>query len=188
MQVSPRALITAIHGLLFGGFFLLAVFGVVVELIRSAFASETSELTNSGRFLASLYLWMTAFLAWAAVALGTYFVYPLYRAVPPPGTTDLASFPQALLLASNTTSGWHRLAMEWKEHIAWLTPIAATMFAYVMTRQRLAMRAHAQVRKAVATFALVAFASAAIAAFFGAMINKHAPVDGKSQIQLLKER
>jgi hypothetical protein len=187
MQISARALITAVHGLLFGGFFLLAVFGVLVELIRSACASQTSALTKSGRSLATLYLWTTAVLAWAAVIIGTYLVYPLYRAVPPPRTGDLASFPQALLLASNTTSGWHRLGMEWKEHIAWIAPIAVTMVAYVMTRQRSAMRAHAQVRKAVVTFALVAFASAAIAAFFGAMINKHAPLGVGSEIRQLRE-
>jgi hypothetical protein len=188
MQISTRALITALHGLLFGGFFLLAVFGLLVELSRSAYASQNSELTESGRHLAGLYLWITAALAWTTVLIGTYIVYPLYRAVPPPGTADLASFPQALLLASATTSGWHRLGMEWKEHIAWIAPIAATMVAYVMTRQRSAMKTYVQLRNAVITFALVAFASAAVAALFGAMINKHAPVEGGSQIHLLGER
>lgn len=187
MQISGRALVTVIHGILFGGFFLLAVFGVVIELIRSAYASQPSELTKSGRSLATLYLWTTAVLAWAAVVMGTYFVYPWYRAVPPPGTFDLASFPQTLLLASKTTSGWHRLGMEWKEHIAWIAPIAFTMVAYVMIAQRSAMKAYAQVRKAIVTFALVALASAAIAAFFGAMINKQAPVNGGPEIQLVKE-
>lgn len=187
MQISARALITAIHGLLFGAAFLLAVFGVLVELIRSAYASQSSDLNEPGRALAVFYLWTTAALAWVAVVIGTYFVYPLYRAAPPPATGDLASFPQALLLASGTTSGWHRLGMEWKEHVAWLAPIAITMVAYVMTKQRSVMKAHPEVRKAVMTFALVAFASAAIAGLFGAMINKHAPVEGGSEIRLLKE-
>ena len=187
MQISVWALIAAVHGLLFGGFFLLAAFGVLVELARSAYARQTVELTKSGRSLATLYLWTTAVLAWAAVVIGTYLIYPLYRAVPPSGTSDFASFPQAFLLASNTTSAWHRLGMEWKEHIAWIAPIAVTMVAYVMTRQRPAMKAYAQVRKAVVTFALVAFASAAIAAFFGAMINKKAPVEGGSEIRLVTE-
>lgn len=78
--------------------------------------------------------------------------------------------------------------MEWKEHVAWLAPIAATMIAYVLTTQRSAVKAYARLRRAVITFALVAFASAAIAAFFGAMINKHAPVEGGAQIHLLEER
>lgn len=83
MEITTRALITAFHGLLFGGVFILAVFGVLVELIRSAYASQPSELTVSGRSLATVYLWATAILAWAAVVVGTYFVYPLYRAVAP---------------------------------------------------------------------------------------------------------
>ena len=187
MQISPRALITAIHGILFGGAFLLAAFGVVVELVRSAYAKSGSDLNESGRSLAALYLSITPVLAWTAVVIGTYIVYPWYRAAPPPGTADLASFPQALLLANSATSGWHRLGMEWKEHVAWLAPIAVTMVAYVMTRQRSAMRVHRQVRNAVVMFALVAFASTAIAALFGAMINKHAPVEGGSEIRLVKE-
>lgn len=188
MEISTRALITALHGLLFGGFFLLAVFGLVVELSRSEHASQASELTRSGRYLAAFYLWITAGLAWTAVLIGTYVVYPWYRAAPPPGTANLASFPQAFLLASGATAGWHRLGMEWKEHLAWIAPIAATVVAYVMTRQRSAMKAYAQLRKAVITFAVVAFVSAAIAGLFGAMINKHAPVDGGSEIHLLTEK
>jgi Na+/proline symporter len=93
-------------------------------------------------------------------------------------------FPQAFLIASSTTSGWHRPGMEWKEHFAWIAPIAATLVAHVMTRQRSAMKVYARLRTAVITFALVAFAAAAVAAFFGAMINKQAPVEGGSQIHL----
>lgn len=188
MEISTQALITTLHGLLFGGFFLLAVFGLLVELTRAAYASQTSELTESGRYLATLYLWITAGLAWMAVLSGTYLVYPLYRTVPPPGSADLALFPQTLLLASSTTSGWHRLGMEWKEHVAWIAPISTTMIAYVMTKQRSAIRAYPQFRKVVITFALVAFGAAAIAAFFGAMINKHAPLEGGSPVHLVSER
>jgi hypothetical protein len=187
MQMSARALITAVHGMLFGGFFSLAVFGILVELIRSSYAEPGSELTQRGRSVASVYLWITAALGWAAVLAGTYFVYPWYRAIPPPGIADLTAFPQALLLASSTTSGWHRLGMEWKEHVAWLAPIAITMFAYIATTQRSAMKAYPQIRRAVLIFALVAFASAGAAAFFGAMINKHAPVKGGREIHLLRE-
>jgi hypothetical protein len=187
MQISVRAFITAVHGLLFGVFFVLAVFGLVVELIRSTYAAPDSELNRQGRSLAAVYVWATAILGWAAVFVGTYIVYPWYRAVPPPGIADLASFPQSLLLASTATSGWHRLGMEWKEHVAWLAPIAVTMVAYVLTKQRSAIKAYPQIRKAVLAFALIAFASAVIAALFGAMINKHAPTKGGSEIHLLKE-
>lgn len=188
MQISLREFITAIHGLLFGGFFILGIFGIVVELVRSGYATEPSKLTPDGRSLASLYLSLTAMLGWAAVLAGTYIIYPWYRAVPPAGTTDLNGFPKSLLLASSTTSGWHNLGMEWKEYVAWLAPIAITMVAYVWTKQRPAMKKYPQVRTAVLVFALVAFASAGIAGLFGAMISKHAPVKGGSEIHLLKER
>jgi hypothetical protein len=187
MQISVRAFITAVHGLLFGGFFILAVFGLLVELIRSTYAAPDSELNRKGRSLAAVYLWGTVILGWAAVFVGTYIVYPWYRAVPPPGIADLASFPQRFLLASTATSGWHRLGMEWKEHVAWLAPIAVTMAAYVLTKQRSAIKAYPQIRKAVLAFALIAFASAVTAALFGSMINKHAPTKGGSEIHLLKE-
>jgi hypothetical protein len=187
MQISVREFITVIHGLLFGSFFILGIFGIVVELTRSAYATEPSKLTAVGRSFASLYLSITAVLGWAAVLAGTYIIYPWYRAVPPAGTTDLTEFPKSLLLASNTTSGWHSLGMEWKEYVAWLAPIAITMVAYVWTKQRAAIQKYPQVRKAVLVFALVAFAAAGAAGFFGAMINKHAPVKGGSEIHLLKE-
>jgi hypothetical protein len=187
MQISARAFFTALHGLLFRGFFLLAVFGLLVELIRSNYSAQPSELTQPGRLLAALYLCGAVILGWAAVFAGAYVVYPWYRAAPTEGAAELAGFPQSLLLASSTTAGWHRLGMEWKEHIAWFAPIASTMVAYVLTQQRAAVRAYPQVRKAILTFAFVAFASAGLAAFFGAMMNKHAPVRGGSEIHLLKE-
>lgn len=187
MQFSARALITSVHGLLFGGFFLMAIFGLLVEVARSAYSTQSSELNETGRSLAAFYLWGTAVLGWLAVLVGTYVVYPWYRALPPAGTASLAAFPQSLLLASSATAGWHRLGMEWKEHVAWFAPIAATMIAHVLTRQRAAMKRYARIRKALLAFVLVTFASAAVAAFFGAMINKHAPVTGGSEIHVLKE-
>jgi len=187
MQINARALITGIHGLLFGGFFILALFGLVVELIRSAYTTPDSNLSERGRSLASFYLWATALLGWAAVFVGLYIVYPWYRAVPPLGTTDFAAFPQHLLLARSATSGWHRLGMEWKEHVSWVAPIAVTVAADVMINQRSAMKAYPQIRKAILVFALVAFASAGTAALFGAMISKNAPVNGGREIHLISQ-
>lgn len=187
MQISVRALVTVIHGLLFGGFFIMGAFALFVELMRSAYSTAPSELSPRGRSLANLFLWVTVALGWAAVFAGAYLVYPWYRAVPPVGTTDLTGFPQRLLLASSTTAGWHELGMEWKEHVAWLAPIAFTMIAYLFTKQRQAIKKHPQIREAILTFTLTGFAAAGIAGFFGAMINKHAPVKGGSEIHLLTE-
>jgi hypothetical protein len=185
MEITLRALITLIHGMLFGAFFLMAIYGLVVELYRSAYVEQPSPLTTRGYSLERLYLFSMVALGWAAVLTGTYIIYPWYRAVPPAGMTDLALYPKYLLKSSATTAGWHDLGMEWKEHIAWIAPIAATMVAYVFTKYRESLREHPQVRKAVLVFALGAWGAAAIAGFFGAMLNKYAPVNGGSTIHLM---
>jgi hypothetical protein len=59
-----------------------------------------------------------------------------------------------------------------------------TMVAYVVTKYRLSIRDHPQVRTAVLAFALVAFGVAGVAGFFGAMLNKYAPVNGGPAIHL----
>lgn len=115
---------------------------------------------------------------------GAYVIYPWYRAVPPPGTTDLAMFPQRLLMSSPTTIGWHSLGMEWKEHIAWFAPMSITTVAFVFIRYGRDLKNHRQLRAAVLCFAVASFVSAGIVGFCGAMINKCAPVQGGHTIQL----
>ena len=187
MEISARAFASELHGMLAGGLFLMAVFGIIVELFRSCFAKEPSELTDRGYSLKRLYLVLTAALGWAVVLLGAYVVYPWYRAVPPAGVANLAGFPQNLLLANPGTSGWHKLGMEWKEHVAWLAPIAITMVAYVMIKHRMSMRKSPEIRRAVMVFALVTLVSGGIAGFFGAMIDNHAPIKGGATLHLVKE-
>jgi hypothetical protein len=123
-------------------------------------------------------------LGWAAVLTGAYFVYPWYRAIAPPGA-DLALYPQRLLISQPHTAGWHRLGMEWKEHVAWIAPMSATMVAWVMIKHRTAWNASCQVRNAVLGFAAAAFLAAAIAGGWGAMINKQAPVHGGNTVTLM---
>jgi hypothetical protein len=75
--------------------------------------------------------------------------------------------------------------MEWKEYVAWIAPMAATMVAFVLLKQRAAWNAHRQVRATVLGFAAAAFLAAAIAGGWGAMINKKAPVQGGQTYQLM---
>jgi uncharacterized membrane protein len=74
--------------------------------------------------------------------------------------------------------------MEWKEHVAWLAPISITMAAFVFIRYGRDLRNHRQLRAAVLVFTLASFVAAGIAGFFGAMLNKNAPVQGGPTIQL----
>jgi hypothetical protein len=185
MEITLRALVTMIHGMLFGAFFLLMIFGLVVELYRSTQEAQPSHLSARWHTLERLYLFKMVVLGWAAVLTGAYIIYPWYRAVPPAGIATLALYPRYLLKSSPSTAGWHDLGMEWKEHVAWIAPIAMTMVAYVWMKYQKSWREHPQVRRSVLAFALVAFAAAGVAGFFGAMLNKYAPLNGGSTIHVM---
>ena len=184
MEISIRALWTLMHGMGFSALYLLACSGALVELYRFATLSPASEPTPGQERFLKFYLLTMVVLAWAAVLTGAYVLYPWYRAATPPGTVDLSMFPQRLLLSSPTTAGWHSLGMEWKEHVAWFAPISITMVAFVFIRYGRDLKSHRQLRAAVLCFALVSFVAAGVAGFFGAMINKYAPVHGGHTVQL----
>ena len=173
-----------IHGLGFGGLYLLAFSGVLVDLYRCTASSKSSPSSQAHARFLKAYLIVMVVLAWLAVLTGAYVVYPWYRAAAPHGTVDLSLYPQRLLMASPTTIGWHSLGMEWKEHVAWLAPISITMVAAVFIRYGSDLRNHLQLRRAVLGFAWVAFLAAGLAGFLGAMIDKQAPVKGGATIQL----
>jgi hypothetical protein len=185
MEITIRSLITLIHGMGFGALYLLACSGAIVELYRRY--SHTAEGPVSVRDEAFLrnYLVAMAGLAWVTVLSGTYIVYPWYRATPPAGTTYLTPFPQKLLMANPSTIAWHSIGMEWKEHVAWLVPISITMAAFVFIKYGRNLRNKTEVRNTVLCFVFVSFFAAGIAGFFGAMLNKYAPVQGGDNIQLL---
>jgi hypothetical protein len=187
MEMTARGLWTAIHGMGFGALYLLACSGAIVELWRRYAPAAPAPVSDNDRFL-QVYLAVMAALAWIAVLTGTYIVYPWYRATPSPGTVNLAAFPQRLLLSNPSTAAWHSIGMEWKEHVAWLVPIATTMAAVVSFRYGRALRRLPPLRNAVLGFLAVSFLAAAIAGFFGAMLNKNAPVQGGSIIHLAQGR
>jgi hypothetical protein len=187
MELTQREFVTALHGMLFGGFFLMTLFGAFVlllELSNSSQCSIQAAFPQPAPRWQSTYLVAMAALGWAAVLTGAYIIYPWYRAVAPAGA-DLTLFPKTLLTAHANTAGWHSLGMEWKEHVAWIAPMSATMVAWVMIRHRAAWNASCQIRNAVLGFAAAAFLAAAIAGGWGAMINKKAPVQGGSTIHIM---
>jgi hypothetical protein len=186
MELTQRELVNAIHGMLFGSFFLMAIFGAFVLLLQLSnpeLCASESAAHPTPRWQ-TIYLIAMVALGWAAVLSGAYIIYPWYRAVAPPGA-DLALYPKFLLTAHPSTAGWHTLGMEWKEHVAWIAPMAATMVAFVMIKHRAAWNASCQVRNAVLGFAATAFLAAAIAGGWGAMINKKAPAQGGQTFQIM---
>ena len=122
MEITSRGLVTVVHGMLFGGFFLLAIYGLWFEERRSSFIKESPALADSSRRWERVYLIVVALAGWSAVLSGAYVIYPWYRATAPSGA-GLAGYPQRLLMSSALTSGWHTLGMEWKEHTAWMSAI-----------------------------------------------------------------
>ena len=187
MELTHRELVTALHGMLFGGFFLMTLGGAFILLLQLSDSGQCSIQTASPQPAPrwqSIYLIAMATLGWAAVFTGTYIIYPWYRAIAPAGA-DLALYPKFLLTAHPNTAGWHNLGMEWKEHVAWIAPMSATMVAWVMIKHRAAWNASCQIRNAVLGFAAAAFLAAAIAGGWGAMINKKAPLQGGSTIHIM---
>ena len=184
MEFTTRGLWTMMHGMGFGGLYLLAASGALVELHRSRFVDKSQQDSHNSAFLRN-YLAGMAVLAWLAVLSGAYIVYPWYRAVAPAGAASLAAFPQMLLRSSPSTAGWHSLAMEWKEYVAWIVPISSTMAAAVAWRYGKDLRRFPPLRAAVLRFVAAAFLAAALAGFSGAMLNKHAPVEGGRTIHVL---
>ena len=66
--------------------------------------------------------------------------------------------------------------MEWKEHIAWTSPMLATLAAFLVYYYGPAL-ARNRIARLIALVVLVgAFTTAAIAGLFGALITKTAPI------------
>jgi len=176
MLVTSREWFGILHGLIFGALFLLAFSGGLYAL----YSLRPEWLTAKGvtEKVANLKVWSwgMAAVAWLTVLTGTYLVYPWYRAAPSAGVTDLSAFPRYFLLADPSLAWWHRFGMEWKEHIAWLAPIAATVAAYTISKYGLNLANEPKIRTAVIWFFIIAFMAAAVAGVLGAFITKAAPV------------
>jgi hypothetical protein len=186
MEITTHDFWTVLHGMGFGALFMLAFSGALAELYRISAPGAPSQMGAREQQLLTFYLMAMVALAWLTVFSGAYVIYPWYRAVPPAGVTELADYPRWLLLSSGKTSEWHNVGMEWKEHVAWLAPIAITMVAYVTMTYGRAIVQHRNMRIAVLGFSVAAFFATGVAGAFGAFLNKYAPVRGGSVIILMK--
>lgn len=185
MEITVRDAVTVVHGMFLGALLLLALSGAAWSLYANSAPTSHWTLTPAQNRFLSCYLAFVALLAWIAVLLGAYVVYPWYRAHPPAGISDLSGYPQRLLISNPATAGWHDVGMEWKEHVAWFAPISLTVVAYLFVRYGRYLHALPSLRRAAYALIALAFLSAAVAGFFGAMLNKYAPVRGGSTIVLM---
>ena len=176
MLITFRESFGVLHGLIFGALFLLSFSGGLYALYSLRPEWLTAEGLTEKVSKLNLWGWGMAAIAWLTVLTGTYIVYPWYRAKPAAGTTDLTNFPRSFLLANPSIAGWHNFGMEWKEHIAWLAPVAATIAAYVIYKYGAKLANEPKIRNAVTWFFIIAFVTAAVAGALGAFITKAAPV------------
>lgn len=169
MEVSTREFWALIHGFVLGGLFLVAFTGGLAELWteRGAWATP-SGLREKARRL-SIGMTTMAIVAWLTVITGTWIVYPWYREEDPASA-------KSQLLADPGTADWHEFAMEWKEHIAWIAPMLATVAAFIVLYYRSDLARNTVARRLAIGLFIAAFAIAAIAGALGALITKNASV------------
>jgi hypothetical protein len=176
MEITLREWFGTVHGLIFGALFLLSFSGGLVALYGLRPEWMTADGIKSRMTQLKAWVWGMAAIAWATVLTGTYIVYPWYRATPPDGTTDLSAFAKFFLLSNEATAKWHEFGMEWKEHVGWIAPIAATVVAYVISVYGAKLISEPKIRKALTWFFVASFTAAGIAGVLGAFITKAAPV------------
>jgi len=165
-----------LHGIGFGIVFLLAFSVTMVGFYSLRNDLFTLEGARFWEGKIKVGLWVMAGIAWGTVLTGTFIIFPWYREVPGSGAVDLRDFPRYFLLASPSLAQWQNIAMEWKEIVGWVTPIAATAVAYVFQVYGTRLMQIHGVRSALLEFFAIAFFTAGIAGVFGAIITKIVPL------------
>lgn len=176
MLFTERSIWTMVHGIGLGG---AALMGLAAALFY-LFAARPSDGLHSpspgaSRAFAALSVF-TAVMLWLTVIVGTYIIFPPYRATPPAGTMDLSLFPRSLIQANPDTVWLHAFAMEMKEHAPWIASMLATAVAFVAVRYRSLAIADASLRNMAITLLAICFALVSFVSLLGVFVNKVAPL------------
>lgn len=169
MTLTDREWGALIHGMGFGALFLLAFAGALAGLYSLRPELVTTAGIKERMLRLKVGVVAMAVASWGTIITGTYIVYPWYRA-------DIPESPRSILLADEATVEWHHFGMEWKEHIAWLSPMLATVAAFIVVYYGIDLIKNDRARKIAMVLLVLAFATAAVAGLFGALITKIAPV------------
>ena len=182
MHLTDRELWTLVHGMGFGALYLLAFAGGIAGLysLRTKLVTVEGILDRVSRLR-----WGSAVMAvcvWLTVIVGTFIVYPWYRATPPEAvdtkaqSAELMDYPRYWLLASEETAEYHHFGMEWKEHVAWITPFLATAVAVGVFAYGKELSTDKRARYILMGLFILSFALSGVAGLFGALITKAAPI------------
>jgi hypothetical protein len=169
VNFTDREWWTVIHGMGLGAVFLLAFAGGLAEFYGLRSDWETRAGIAARMLRLRIGVTAMAVAAWGTVITGTWIVYPWYR-------DPAADSPRSTLLADEATKDWHEFGMEWKEHVAWFSPILATVVAFIVIYYGVNLIRHERVRRTAMILYVLAFLFAAVAGAFGAFITKVAPV------------
>lgn len=175
MLFTERSIWTMVHGIGLGGGALMGLAAALFFLYAARTAEQPVASPAGSRALAGVTVF-TATMLWLTVLVGTYVVFPPYRATPPPGVTDLSQFPRALVLASPDTAWLHAFAMESKEHMPWIAAMLATAVAFVAVRYRSSVLNSASLRNMAFGLLAISFALVAFVSLLGVFVNKVAPL------------
>ena len=186
-DLSNREFWTVVHGLVLGTVFLLLFGGGLAGLwsLRAGFLTTKGVQERMRRLYVGM--WAMAVTAWATVITGTWIVYPWYRAalagddfsgcagaIVPSAACSPRDFLKSNV--SGNTESWHGFGMEWKEHIAWAAPILATAAAFIVAYYGARLIQRPWLRVATLVMIVGAFGAAVIGGFYGAFLNKIAPI------------
>lgn len=182
MEITGREFWTLVHGMGFGAAYLLAFAGGLAGLYSLRPQLVTAEGISERIMRLRWGMIIMATVVWLTVIVGTYVVYPWYRAKPAEGidqttqTQELKAYPRYWLLASQKTAEWHKFGMEWKEHVAWISPMLATAVAFAVWRYGKQLAQNRRARDMIIALFVLSFAIAGVAGVLGALITKAAPL------------
>lgn len=174
---TERSLWTMLHGIVLSGAGMMALSAALFSL-RTLPANLFPEA--AARIQSRHLVWLTGFIAamlWATVVVGTYIVFPPYRATPPEGVADLTMYPKALLQSSAATAWLHSIAMESKEHIPWIATMLATAAAFIAARYKSRLVGDVKLNNLVTWLLAICLLLVVFAAVMGVFVNKVAPLD-----------
>src|SRR3990172_4428575 len=92
MLFTDRSIWTMVHGIGLGGAALMGLAAALFHLYAARLSAVSDDSPTASRPFAAVTVF-TAAMLWLTVIVGTYIIFPPYRATPPEGATDLSEFP-----------------------------------------------------------------------------------------------